>query len=86
MSSHVPLSVEGLMLSIASTPRRRALCELTKDDGLPVNELARRIGVSEASMSKHLSFMFKAGLLVRGYGRLYRIAPQYLTLNCERLG
>ena len=55
--------------------RWRILRELAKGEALPVKELAVRARCPAASVSKHMALMKKAGVVVVGYGRLYKLAP-----------
>lgn len=42
-----------------------------------VTELARRIGKSQSSVSKHLMTLRKTAAVTKGRGQLYSIAPRW---------
>jgi hypothetical protein len=61
---------------VLNVPARwRILRELARGEALPVKELAVRARCPAASASKHMALLKKAGLVVVGYGRLYKLAP-----------
>jgi hypothetical protein len=46
---------------------------------LPVKEIARRISGKPDSVAKHCAVLHDTGIVLRGFGRLYRIAPPFLV-------
>ena len=71
------LSRTQLSLLLGNPARWIALRELCKEPGLPVNELGRRMGMSQNSASKQMTLMLKLGVVTTMYGRLYTLAPAY---------
>jgi DNA-binding transcriptional ArsR family regulator len=71
------VSLPGLSRVLGDPSRWAILRELGKGEPLPVNLIARRIGISEDSTSKHMAVIRKAGLAQAGLGRLYTLAPAY---------
>ena len=70
-----PLDVRQLARILSAPGRWHILDELVKGEALPVQELARRTGISREQTSKHCLFMRRLGVVVSGYGRLYSLAP-----------
>ncbi len=63
---------------VLGAPGRWALLgELARDEALPVAELARRAGISREQTSKHMLMMRRLGLVVKGWGGLYALAPAF---------
>ena len=58
--------------------RIHILQELSRGQALPVGELARRCGCTSNAMSKQLALIWKTGVIVQTYGRLYALAPGFL--------
>ncbi len=61
---------------------RRRILDLLRDDEWPVNELVRRLGISQPGVSKHLRVLREAGLVdVRhdAQRRFYRVRPEPLA-------
>lgn len=65
----------GIEQVLHSPQRWTILRELAKGEALPVNELSVRAKCSAAMGTKHMEVLREAGLVVRGYGRLYSLAP-----------
>ncbi len=55
--------------------RWRILRELAKGEPLPVSELSLRVRCPAASVSKHMALLKKAGAVIVGYGRCYKLSP-----------
>jgi hypothetical protein len=55
------------------------LAEMASGDLFMVKDLAKLVGDTEASVSKHLGVLRRAGLTTFGPGRLHRIADAYRT-------
>src|SRR5438874_1711447 len=73
--SEQPLSLEMVARVLSDPARWIILRELAKGEPLPVLELARRLGRSADTVSKHMAVLRDAALVVTGYGRLYQLAP-----------
>ena len=69
------VSLRKMTLALKDPSRWKILRELAKGEPLPVIELARRVGRAQDSVSKHMMILKEAGIVVQGYGRLYRFAP-----------
>ena len=72
-----PVTLAGLSRALGDPNRWAILRELGKGEPLPVNLIARRIGISGDSASKHMAVIRKAGLAQPGLGRLYSLAPAF---------
>jgi DNA-binding transcriptional ArsR family regulator len=62
-------------------PRRRAILDLLTTGERPVNDLVKRLGLTQPQVSKHLRVLREVGLVqVRDVGRhrLYRLNPEPL--------
>jgi len=68
-----------LLTAIGERTRWFILRELIVGEPLPVIELARRLGAPATNIAKHAQFLHRSGILDRGYGKLYRIAPRFLV-------
>jgi predicted transcriptional regulator len=69
------ISLESVSKILGDPARWRLLLELAKNEPMPVNELARRIGKSADMTSKHLGTLHAKGLVVARFGRIYQLAP-----------
>ena len=68
------------LLDVISDPLRwRVLDELLKGEPLPTVELARRLHVPANTLSKHMAKLRRAGIVLVGYGSLYRIHSAFLV-------
>lgn len=54
-----------------------ALRTLARSEPLPVYVLAEKAGLRRAAMSKHMLVLLRYGVVAKGYGGLYTIAPAY---------
>jgi DNA-binding transcriptional ArsR family regulator len=70
---------KDIAFALGSARRWKIFIELGKGEPLPVSVLATRTGFSRNAASKVLNSLYKAGLLERGYGNLYRIPAHFLT-------
>jgi predicted transcriptional regulator len=70
--------LERLVTAISHTRRWRMLKELCLGEPRTIDELAKVGGCSYDNASKHLAQLFRAGVVVRGRGRVYELARQYL--------
>jgi DNA-binding transcriptional ArsR family regulator len=82
-SARIPLDQ---ILNVISVPARWYLLrELASGEQLMVSELAERVGQSPDATSKNMAVLRNAGIVIQGRGRLYQIAPQFLTDKTERI-
>ena len=70
--------LELLITALGHSTRWRMLKELTCGEARTIDEMAKVGGTSYDNASKHLATLLRAGLIVRGRGRLYSMARQYL--------
>jgi DNA-binding transcriptional ArsR family regulator len=78
----VQLYAMASTFDVLAEPTRRRILDLLRDDERPVNELVRRLGISQPGVSKHLKVLREAGLVeVRqdAQRRLYRVRAQPLA-------
>ena len=84
-ASAVPVSLHpdkaALLKAIGSPLRGRMLAELSSGEPHMVVELARKVGCTPATASKHLALMRRAGLIVLTR-RNYQI-PRHFIVNPE---
>ena len=81
-----PLVPFGPMTTALGHPIRwRIMAELSDGEPLMVTEIAKRIGLNADMTSKHLATLRKAGMVVSGQARLYRIPKQYLPVPGQRV-
>jgi DNA-binding transcriptional ArsR family regulator len=78
MSTPPPTAPDEVIRGLSNPIRWAILRELARGEPLPVAELARRLGSTPEALSKHAIKLHDAGLVVRGYGLLYRINPKLL--------
>jgi DNA-binding transcriptional ArsR family regulator len=67
---------------VLAEPTRRRILDLLRDEERPVNELVRRLDISQPGVSKHLKVLRDAGLVeVRqdAQRRLYRVRAEPLA-------
>ena len=73
------LKPKDIAFALGSVRRWKIFLELGKGEPLPVSEISRRTGLSRNGASKVLTQLHAAGILERGYGKLYRIPAQLLV-------
>ena len=73
------IPLENILTGISDMTRWRIFDELLKGEPLPVQELAKRLGVPSTNISKHVNLLLRLGMLKRGYGSLYSIPACYLV-------
>jgi DNA-binding transcriptional ArsR family regulator len=71
---------DALLTAIADKTRWKILRELVTEP-LPASELAKRVGTSAPNVSKHMRQLLRAGVVLRGYGNLYRIPAEFLRAD-----
>ena len=82
-SATIPL--DEILGAISKPARWNLLRELASGEPLMVSELAERVGQSLDTASKNMAILRKAGIVIQGRGRLYQIAPQFLSDKTERI-
>jgi DNA-binding transcriptional ArsR family regulator len=70
--------IDRLIAALRHRNRWKMLKELCAGEPRTIDELAKVAGCSYDNASKHLAQLFRAGLVVRGRGRVYEMAKQYL--------
>ena len=70
--------LELLAGALGNSTRWKMLKELSIGEPRMVAELATVAGCNYDNAGRHLAVLRKAGLVVRGRGRLYQMAKQYL--------
>jgi DNA-binding transcriptional ArsR family regulator len=82
-SATIPLEE---ILNVISVPVRWYLLrELASGEQFMVSELAECLGQTPDATSKNMAVLRNAGIVIQGRGRLYQIAPQFLTDKTERI-
>jgi DNA-binding HxlR family transcriptional regulator len=71
------LPMANLTRVIGSHVRWLILRELVKGRPLPAMVVGKAVGISADAAAKHLNEMAELGVLEKGYGRLYEIAPAW---------
>lgn len=73
---------------VLASPKRLEILYSLRDGELPAGELARRLGISTANLSQHLSIMRQTGLLhsrKEGLNVYYRVAIPEILEACAVL-
>lgn len=73
------LPSQSLLTALSHLTRWQILDELLQGEALPIYELAKRLKIHRSTLSKHVAILARQGLLVSGYGNVYRIAPRFLV-------
>lgn len=76
-ASSSALKLKHLATVLHDPVRWRILKELAKGEALPVWVLAGRARSTPPKVSKHMAVLRKAGVVTVGYGRLYKLAPDF---------
>jgi DNA-binding transcriptional ArsR family regulator len=79
------LSLDAVQSTLGSAARWAILRELADGSSLMVSELADRARMSSSAVSKQLNALVSDGIVIHPRGRLYEIAPQFLTDKTERI-
>jgi hypothetical protein len=79
------LNLERVAGALSHVARWKMLRELSLGEPREIAELGVIAGCSYDSAIKHLGVLLKAGLVVRGRGRVFQIAKQYLASPEERI-
>jgi predicted transcriptional regulator len=72
-------SFDAILTLVSERNRWLIYRELLKGKPLPVSELAKRTGAMPSNVSKHVNYMERCGFLIRGFGNLYEIPPQFIV-------
>jgi hypothetical protein len=72
------LPLKNVLSAISNTARWHILAILSRGEPMGSSDLAPLIGCTPSGASNHLCVLRDAGIVVQGYGRLYRIQPQFL--------
>ena len=76
--STVPVPFKALLTAIANPERWRILNELM-NEALPSGILSRRVGLPQTNVTKHLRQLCRGGVVIRGYGNVYRIPAEFMV-------
>ena len=79
------LSLSTVQSTLGSAPRWAILRELADGSSLMVSELADRTRMTPSAVSKQLNALVSDRIVIHPRGRLYQIAPQFLTDKTERV-
>src|SRR5688572_16570237 len=78
-SSTSTLNIKEVVRVLGSMKRFQIFAELAKGEPLPASVISQRTGMSANGASKLLSQFHRAGMLERGYGKLYRIPARFVV-------
>ncbi len=70
--------LELLITALSHSTRWKMLKELTCGEARTIDEMAKAGGCRYENAAKHLDRLVRSGVVVRGRGRLYQMAKQYL--------
>jgi len=70
--------IDRLITALSHRTRWKMLKELCAGEPRTIDEMAKASGCTYDNASKHLATLRWAGLIVRGRGRLYQMAKEYL--------
>ena len=70
--------IDQLIAALRHRNRWKMLKELCAGEPRTIAELAKVAGCSYDNAAKHLAQLYRAGLVLRGRGRVYEMARQYL--------
>ena len=79
------LSLATVQATVGSAARWSILRELADGTSLMVSELAARTRMTPSAISKQLNALVNDGIVIHPRGRLYEIAPQFLTDKENRI-
>jgi DNA-binding transcriptional ArsR family regulator len=79
------LSLAAVQSTLGSAARWSILRELADGGSLMVSELAERLDMTPSAVSKQLTALVNDNIVIHPRGRLYQIAPQFLTDKTERV-
>jgi hypothetical protein len=71
------LDLESVAFVVGNSTRWTILKQLCDGEGYGATDFAGILGCTSTAASKHLQILVKAGICVRGRGKLYRIAPGF---------
>src|SRR6201981_870581 len=79
--------MDDVFKALADPSRRALLDQLHADNGQTLNELCRHLSITRQGITKHLTILIKAGLVVplwRGREKLHYLNPAPLKQISER--
>lgn len=79
--------MDDVFKALADSNRRALLDQLHQNNGQTLNELCRHLDMTRQGITKHLSLLIKAGLIVplwRGREKLHYLNPAPLKQISER--
>jgi DNA-binding transcriptional ArsR family regulator len=79
------LSLAAVQSTVGSAARWAILRELADGSSLMVSELADRTRMTSSAVSKQLNALVNDDIVIHPRGRLYQIAPQFLSDKTERV-
>ena len=71
------LDLDTMLTVISAKARWRILALLAGGEGYAIGELGHALGLTYPAAYQHVSTLVSAGLIVRGRGTLYQIAPAW---------
>jgi DNA-binding transcriptional ArsR family regulator len=77
--------IDRLIAGLRHRSRWKMLKELSAGEPRTIAELAKVAGCSYDNASQHLGQLFRAGLVVRGRGRVYELAKHHLPVPGQPL-
>jgi DNA-binding transcriptional ArsR family regulator len=80
-----PLSLAAVQSTLGSAPRWAILREQADGSSLLVSELAERTGMTSSALSRQLTALVNDRIVIHPRGRLYQIAPEFITDKTERI-
>jgi hypothetical protein len=73
-----PITFNALLTAISDRTRWKILSELMKE-ALPSAVVAQKVGIPQTNATKHLNQLCRAGIVIRGYGYVYRIPAELIV-------
>lgn len=76
------MTTTDTLFEVLVEPNRRRILELLRGGQRPVSEIVAAVGLSQPAVSKHLSILKEAGLVVvrpEAQRRLYQLRPEPLS-------
>jgi hypothetical protein len=74
---HSPFAPEKLIVVLGNAMRWRLLRLVADGEPWRVKDIARRLKISEPSASRYALTLYKAGMIERIYGSLYRVPERF---------
>ena len=83
--SNAPISLGSLASALGSVVRLKVLRELAGGEALITVELAERMGIKAGTLGRHMKVLLRFGLVSQNRAGQYRIPPERLTSDEERI-